>query len=232
MKYDLEKCDNLNFRLNDGTMGFVKVSPAKDAYLYTSEKCRWDINGVRPRFNLRVNLRVNLRASLSNGGSFSESFMEQRGLEIIPRDPETYQDWKVGDRFLKDGRVFEIRVEDNGFFFAISDAGILTGRTDKLFSGSGARLVLTDYEKELILSQELEKKKECPFKKGDRVLVRDRDDDRWRVRIFERYNEICKYKYQCKDEYERRDDDMYMQCIPYNEKTWMLLMTADKYKEE
>lgn len=54
MKYDLEKCDNLNFRLNDGTTGFIKVSPAKDAYLYTSEKCRWDINGVRPRFNLRA----------------------------------------------------------------------------------------------------------------------------------------------------------------------------------
>ena len=221
MKYDLEKCNNLNFRLNDGTTGFVKVSPAKDAYLYTSEKCRWNINGVRPRFNLR--------ASLSNGGSFSESFMEQRGLEIIPRDPETYQDWKVGDRFLKDGSVFEIRVEDNGFFFAITDGGFLTGRTDKLFSGSGARLVLTDYERKLLAEQEKEK---CPFKKGDRVLVRDRDDDRWRVRIFERYNEICKYKYQCKDEYERRDDDMYLQCIPYNEKTWMLLMTADKYKEE
>lgn len=221
MKYDLEKCNNLNFRLNDGTTGFVKVSPAKDAYLYTSEKCRWDINGVRPRFNLR--------ASLSNGGSFSESFMEQRGLEIIPRDPETYQDWKVGDRFLKDGSVFEIRVEDNGFFFAIADGGFLTGRTDKLFSGSGARLVLTDYERKLLAEQEKEK---CPFKKGDRVLVRDRDDDRWRVRIFERYNEICKYKYQCKDEYERRDDDMYLQCIPYNEKTWMLLMTAHKYKEE
>lgn len=112
MKYDLEKCDNLNFRLNDGTTGFVKVSPAKDAYLYTNEKLRWDLNGGRPRFKLR--------AGLSNNGPFAESFMEQKGLEIIPRDPETYQDWKVGDRFLKDGRVFEIRVEDNGFFFAIS----------------------------------------------------------------------------------------------------------------
>lgn len=221
MKYDLEKCNNLNFRLNDGTTGFIKVSPAKDAYLYASEKCRWDINGVRPRFNLRV--------SLSNGGSLAESIMEQRSLEIIPRDPETYQDWKVGDRFLKDGRVFEIRVEDNGFFFAITDDGFSTGRTDRLFSDDGARLVLTDYERKLLAEQEKEK---CPFKKGDRVLVRDRDDDRWRVRIFERYNEICKYKYQCKDEYERRDDDMYLQCIPYNEKTWMLLMTADKYKEE
>lgn len=221
MKYDLEKCNNLNFRLNDGTTGFIKVSPAKDAYLYASGKCRWDINGVRPRFNLRV--------SLSNGGSLAESIMERRSLEIIPRDPETYQDWKVGDRFLKDGRVFEIRVEDNGFVFAITDDGFLTGRTDRLFSDDRARLILTDYEKELTHAQELEKKKKkaCPFKEGDRVLVRDLNDERWRVRIFDSYHEDSTYKYECKD-----DDDMYKQCIPYNEKTWMLFMTTDEYKEE
>lgn len=213
MKYDLEKCDNLNFRLKDGTTGFVKVSPAKDAYLYANEKCRWDINGGRPRFKLR--------AGLSNDKPFAESFMEQKGLEIIPRDPETYQDWKVGDRFLKDGRVFEIRVEDNGFFFAISDVGFLTGRTDKLFSGSGARLVLTDYEQELLAVQEEEEK--CPFTRGDRVLVRDQVHARWRVRIFDHYNKNATYKYECKDA-------VYLQCIPYNEKTWMLLMTTDDYK--
>lgn len=220
MKYDLEKCDNLNFRLKDGTTGFVKVSPIKELYLYSDKKRGWDLNRPVPYFELLTGLRDREHA---------DYYLNERGLEIIPRDPETYQDWKVGDRFLKDGRVFEIRVEDNGFFFAISDVGLLTGRTDYLFSGCRARLVLTDYEQELLAEQEKEK---CPFKKGDRVLVRDRDDDRWRVRIFERYNEICKYKYQCKDEYERRDDDMYLQCIPYNEKTWMLLMTTDEYKEE
>ena len=214
MKYDLEKCDNLNFRLNDGTTGFIKVSPAKDAYLYTNEKCRWDINGGRPRFKLR--------AGLSNDKPFAESFMEQKGLEIIPRDPETYQDWKVGDRFLKDGRVFEIRVEDNGFCFAITGDGFMTGRTDRLFSDDGARLVLTDYEKELIHAQEKEK---CPFKKGDRVLVRDYDDEKWRTRIFDNYDKERTYKYECED-----DDDRYMQCIPYNEHTWQLLDTTDEYK--
>lgn len=218
MKYDLEKCNNLNFRLNDGTTGFIKVSPAKDAYLYASEKCRWDINGVRPRFNLRV--------SLSNGGSLAESIMGQRSLEIIPRDPETYQDWKVGDRFLKDGRVFEIRVEDNGFFFAITDAGFLTGRTDRLFSDDRARLILTDYEKELIHAQELEKKKkkECPFKEGDKVLVRDSDTS-WRFDVFGYYEEDSRYPYVCKgSEYEL--------CIPLNEHTWKLLGTTDEYKEK
>ena len=213
MKYDLEKCDNLNFRLNDGTTGFIKVSPAKDAYLYASEKCRWDINGVKPRFNLQ--------ASLSNGGSFAEAFMEQRGLEIIPRDPETYQGWKVGDRFLKGGRVFEISVEDNGFFFAITDSGFLAGRTDKLFSDDRARLILTDYEKELIHAQEKEK---YPFKKDDKVLVRDSDTS-WRFDVFGYYEENSRYPYVCKgSEYE--------QCIPLNEHTWKLLGTMDEYKEE
>lgn len=217
MKYDLEKCNNLNFRLNDGTTGFIKVSPAKDAYLYANEKCRWDINGGRPRFKLR--------AGLSNDKPFAESFMEQKGLEIIPRDPETYQDWKVGDRFLKDGRVFEIRVEDNGFFFAISDVGFLTGRTDYLFSGSGARLVLTDYEKELIHAQEPKKKKDGPFKNGDRVLARDNDDAPWQYDIFYFYEEESSLPYCC-------ETGQYQQCIPLNDHTWQLLGTTDEYKEE
>ena len=159
---------------------------------------------------------------MSNGGSFSESFMEQRGLEIIPRDPETYQDWKVGDRFLKDGSVFEIRVEDNGFFFAITDGGFLTGRTDKLFSGSGARLVLTDYERKLLAEQEKEK---CPFKEADKVLVRDYDSSEWRFAILESYNENCEEPYRVKSSVLS-----YRQCLPLNEHTWALLGTTGEYK--
>lgn len=212
MKYDLEKCDNLNFRLNDGTTGFVKVSPIKELYLYLNKKRGWDLNRSVPYFEILTGLRDRNHA---------DYYLNERGLEIIPRDPETYQDWKVGDRFLKDGSVFEIRVEDNGFFFAITDGGFLTGRTDKLFSGSGARLVLTDYEQELLAVQEEEEK--CPFTRGDRVLVRDQVHARWRVRIFDHYNKNATYKYECKDA-------VYLQCIPYNEKTWMLLMTTDDYK--
>lgn len=73
-------------------------------------------------------------------------------------------------------------------------------------------------------------KKECPFKKGDRVLVRDYDNEVWRPRIFssyDSYDKECKYKYECDG-----DDDKYIQCIPYNEHTWKLLGTTDEYKEE
>ena len=71
-------------------------------------------------------------------------------------------------------------------------------------------------------------KQECPFKKGDWVLVRDYDNESWRPRIFNSYDKECyKYKYECED-----DDDKYIQCIPYNEHTWKLLGTTDEYKEE
>lgn len=73
-------------------------------------------------------------------------------------------------------------------------------------------------------------KQECPFKKGDRVLVRDYNNESWRPRIFssyDSYDKECKYKYECEG-----DDDKYIQCIPYNEHTWKLLGTTDEYKEE
>ena len=73
-------------------------------------------------------------------------------------------------------------------------------------------------------------KQECPFKKGDRVLVRDYDNEVWRPRIFssyDSYDKECKYEYECEG-----DDDKYIQCIPYNEHTWKLLGTTDEYKEE
>ena len=216
MKYDLEKCDNLNFRLKDGTTGFVKVSPIKELYLYSDKKRGWDLKRTVTYFEILTGLRDRQHA---------DYYLNERGLEIIPRDPETYQDWKVGDRFLKDGRVFEIRVEDNGFFFAISDVGFLTGRTDYLFSGSGARLVLTDYEKELIHAQEKEKKKACPFKNGDRVLVRDNNNAPWQHDIFYFYEEESSHPYCCQT-------GQCQQCIPLNEHTWKLLGTTDEYKEE
>lgn len=73
-------------------------------------------------------------------------------------------------------------------------------------------------------------KQESPFKKGDRVLVRNYDNESWRPRIFssyDSYDKECEYKYECEG-----DDDKYIQCIPYNEHTWKLLGTTDEYKEE
>lgn len=68
------------------------------------------------------------------------------------------------------------------------------------------------------------KKKVYPFKKGDRVLVRDSDTP-WNFDYFDFYREGTDYPYKCLYA-------PYEQCIPLNEHTWKLLGTTDEYKEE
>ncbi len=229
MKYDFSKCNNLQFKAkgDEGEVmtGYLKVAKEGEGcvvYVFTDEN---------ESFNSSLQIVTRSYERCGTIEDFSV-WAEKHDLEIVPRDPETYTDWKVGDKVIsnKGNQVNTlIAVLGKAIVLVRDDGAPITGLTTADSLTKYDKLILTDYEQELLAEQEKEK---CPFKKGDRVLVRDRDDDRWRVRIFERYNEICKYKYQCKDEYERRDDDMYLQCIPYNEKTWMLLMTADKYKEE
>ena len=66
--------------------------------------------------------------------------------------------------------------------------------------------------------------KACPFKKGDRVLVRDSDTP-WKFDVFISYEEGERHPYI-------GNDDIYEQCIPLNRNTWRLLGTTDEYKEE
>lgn len=68
------------------------------------------------------------------------------------------------------------------------------------------------------------KKGKCPFKEGDRVLVRD-SDTLWDFDYFDSYREESFYPYMCR--YAPHE-----QCIPLNEHTWKLLGTSDEYKEE
>lgn len=41
MKYDSKKCNNLNFKLASGVLGFIKSAPNGDVYLYQNF-CNWD----------------------------------------------------------------------------------------------------------------------------------------------------------------------------------------------
>lgn len=230
MKYDFSKCNNLQFKAkgDEGEVmtGYLKVTKEGEeffVYIFPTDRQGYE------SYDRGLQLVIRDYARSYNIEDFSE-WAEKHDLEIVPRDPETYTDWKVGDKVIsnKGNQVNTlIAVLGKAIVLVRDDGAPITGLTTADNLTKYDKLILTDYEQELLAEQEKEK---CPFKKGDKVLVRDRDDDRWRVRIFERYNEICKYKYQCKDEYERRDDDMYLQCIPYNEKTWMLLMTTDDYK--
>lgn len=211
MKYDLKKCNNLNFKLASGLSGFIKVSPNGDDYLYLHDKL-WDADAMmqKPCFWKAV-----------DSAAFN-SFAEDSGLLIVPRDPETYTDWKVGDRIIhkETGYIDEIAAKLGDIvFLSKNHSQILTLPINILVRDF--KLILTDYEQELIHAQE---KKECPFKEGDKVLVRDADTS-WKFDIFQNYEENACYSYECLgSEYE--------QCIPLNEHTWKLLGTTDEYKEE
>ena len=212
MKYDLKKCNNLNFKLASGLSGFIKVSPKGNCYLYQHDKL-WDINAMMqgPFFWKSV-----------DSAAFN-SFAHDSELSIVPRDPETYTDWKVGDRVrCMSGAelVYDIAAKlGEVVFLSKNHSQILTLPINILVRDF--KLILTDYEQELIHAQE---KKECPFKEGDKVLVRDSDTS-WKFDVFQNYEENACYSYECLgSEYE--------QCIPLNEHTWKLLGTKDEYKEE
>lgn len=216
MKYDVTKCNNLNFKLASGLSGFMKVSPKGDCYLYQHDEY-WDINTMMP----------NPRFWRAVESAAFDDFVEEHNLEIVPRDPETYTDWKVGDKVIcnKGNHVETI--------IAVLGKAIVLDRDAEvpitcLITADGLtkydKLILTDYEQELLAEQEKEK---CPFREGDKVLVRDYDSSEWRFAISASYNKDSEESYQVKSSLLS-----YRQCLPLNEHTWKLLGTTDKYKEE
>ena len=148
MKYDFTKCNNLNFKIKDGTTGYIKVvkNPFR-FYLYfdKDKNLGFDTELQLPTDTLGV-VFVSLTAF--------EKWAEATNLEIIPRDPNTYTDWKTGDTIqnkfnqiktaitVKLGPIFYI-----GEKFLVYSANEIKGEF---------KLVLTDYEKEL--SETIEEK--------------------------------------------------------------------------
>ena len=111
------------------------------------------------------------------------------------------------------GKAIVLVRDDGAPFTGLTTADNLT-KYDKL--------ILTDYEQELLADQE---KKKCPFKKGDRVLVRDLDSEKWYFEIFKSYNENSVELYRVEGL-----GFSYRQCIPLNKHTWRLLGSTDGYK--
>lgn len=217
MKYDFSKCNNLQFKAKDDggivREGFLKVSSSGTVYVYYSNENKIFNHFLQIEFD-------GYHGIFTDATKFGE-WAENHDLEIVPRDPETYSDWKVGDRVMeKDTEgISTIAAKLGDIVFLLNDNNAVTStctaRLTKYYT-----LVLTDYEQELLKEQG---KKECPFKEGDKVLVRDSDNS-WKFDIFQNYEENACYSYECLgSEYE--------QCIPLNEHTWKLLGTTDEYKE-
>lgn len=153
-------------------------------------------------------------------------------IEIIPRDPETYSDWQIGDVGTTNDHPFRVSVRINDIVIVVytdDDEDYISGvpyACQELFN-NGARLILTDIEKEL-LKEESKKVSKFTFKKGDPVLVRDTLTDVWMLEAFvEEVSDSTRYPYKTTN---GASEAKYNHCIPYNEKTKHLLGTNKKYQ--
>lgn len=221
MKYDFSKCNNLQFKAKDDggkvREGFLKLSSGGTVYLYYSNENKIFDHFLQIEFDGYYGV-------FTDATKFGE-WAENHNLEIVPRDPETYDDWKVGDKVIGNtsNKVYTIIAVLGKAIILSKDSGIsVTALTTSDDLTKYNKLLLTDYEKELIHAQEPEeKKKECPFKEGDRVLARN-SDTVWWFDVMHDYKGNAIYPYEC-------ITGAYEQCIPLNEHTWKLLGTMDKY---
>lgn len=214
MKYDFTKCNNLNFKIKDGTTGYIKVTKdLSQVYLYfdrDKNKC----------FDASMQIYIDGCSNYFRTLEEFEKWAEKMELEIIPRNPETYTDWKVGDviQCKYTSKEHTITVKLGPIFYIGENVFVYLADDIK----RGFKLVLTDYEKEL---SKIYKEKVVSFKEGDKVLVRNYCVEEWEFDIFLNYEKDDKYPYHCVN-------TDYILCIPLNEKTWRLLGTTDDYKEE
>lgn len=225
MKYDFSKCNNLQFKAKDDEgevrTGYLKVTKEGEecvVYVFPTD------SGGNETYDRGLQLVIRDYARGEIIEDFSD-WAEEHDLEIVPRDPETYTDWKVGDKVInnKNNQVNTlIAVLGKAIVLVRDDGAPLTGLTTADSLTKYDKLILTDYEQELLAEQEKEK---CPFREGDKVLVRDYDSSEWRFAIFASYNKDSKEPYKMKSSLLS-----YRQCISLNEHTWRLLGTTDEYK--
>lgn len=224
MKYDFTRCNNLQFKANVQGIekkGYLKVWNEENVCMFYSDENK--------AFDASLQFEYALCSKFFTNMMDFNLWVENHDLEIIPRDPETYTDWKVGDKVISNtgNKVNTIIAVLGKAIVLVRDAEVpITMLTTADDLTKYNKLILTDYEKELICAQDQEEKqKECPFKEGDKVLVRDFDSSEWRFAILESYNENCEEPYRVKS-----SALSYRQCIPLNEHTWKLLGTTDGYK--
>lgn len=162
---------------------------------------------------------------------------EVKGFEIVPRDPETYQDWQVGDIVLDSCEDSDWRVIfRSGEFVVVADncsedkLDIIGCYTCSQLFREGWRLILTDIEDQIIEEKKVVEDipKPYKFKKGEPVLVRD-NGCVWKIGVF---TEMRADYFQYGAMTNGLDECGYHYCLPYNERTMHLLGTTEDYREE
>lgn len=100
MKYDFSKCNNLQFKAKDDEgevmTGYLKVTKEGEecvVYVFPTD------SGGNETYDSGLQLVIRDYARGEIIEDFSD-WAEEHDLEIVPRDPETYTDWKVGDKVI------------------------------------------------------------------------------------------------------------------------------------
>lgn len=171
----MTKCKGLNFKANiDGTPseGRIQVENGM-VYLCQDKKDGADCQdklGFRYSWRIRKGSPEDMKAAIINVTDF----------EIVPRDPETYRDWQVGDivaRNDKTKRTKEVIFRSGELVICKNadgdiDGGYTCGQLHRL----GFRLVLTDIERQII---EERKKTEWKPQDGDICYVKGAHGVEW-----------------------------------------------------
>ena len=211
---DLTKCNNCLFRaVYNGrpVSGTVKVG---------EEWCNLNFDGGI------VSVRV---SGLPEDSGIAD-------FEIVPRDPETYKDWQVGDKVCEDehrNACYEV-IFRSGELVVFKDWNNWASNPmtcSEAFTRFGLRLVLTDIEQQIIAEKKVVEDipKPYEFRKGEPVLVRVFYDKTWGVGLYDAESNNVDMPYWVYVGYKK---SCYSECIPLNERTMHLLGTAEDYKEE
>lgn len=163
---------------------------------------------------------------------------EVKGFEIVPRDPETYRDWQVGDKVSKEehrNACFEVIFRSGELVVMKTNANTACSNytCDELF-GCGYRLVLTDIERQIIEEKKVVEDipKPYEFYKGEPVLVRSDYGRDWVVSVYVENSSNPEAQFGKYGATDGRSIIFYRFCLPYNERTMHLLGTTEDYKEE
>lgn len=125
---------------------------------------------------------------------------------------DTYTEFNTTINLYCDGNTGEEEVCDTLLFRKA------TGEERKQFIEKAERTLKGKYNPET-----LQVKPECPFKPFDKVLVRDNNEQEWKINFFSHYDKNVCYKYYCLK-------SCYNQCIFYKGNEH-LLGTTDPYTE-
>lgn len=181
---DLTKCRGLNFKANIlGTPceGRIQV---EDETVYL---CQNIIGGMEciPKLGFRCSWAV------EQGTTENLKKSDVKNLEIVPRDPETYKDWQVGDKVCEDehrNACYEVifRSGELVFFKDWNNWASNPMTCSEAFSRFGMRLVLTDIERQIIGEK---KEKRYKPQAGDIVAWKEKEDEgRSAISIYRKKN--------------------------------------------